>query len=162
MCPVVFPMEQAGKVRPIDDLSQSQINATVTCSEQTTVNGPDVIFAFAVFLMRVCLKKESQPSFWGGPLDLASAYGQLAISDNSKCDAYLSVYSPAGGRAELFRQVALPFGSRTAVNALIRRVRFLQWVAARCLEKSFFLAISTTLSLLRIRPYHPILRRPCV
>ena len=60
----------------------------------------------------------------GRALDLASAYRRLAISDNSKCDAYLSVYSPAGGRAELFRQVALPFGSRTAVNALIHRVRF--------------------------------------
>ena len=26
-----FPPEQSGKVRPIDDLSQSQVNATVTC-----------------------------------------------------------------------------------------------------------------------------------
>ena len=48
-----FPLEQAGKVRPIDDLSQSQINAAVTCFEQATVNGPDVICAFAVYLMRL-------------------------------------------------------------------------------------------------------------
>jgi hypothetical protein len=50
-----FPLEQAGKVRPIDDLSQSQVNATVTCFEQATVDGPDVICAFAVFLMRSLL-----------------------------------------------------------------------------------------------------------
>ena len=41
---------------------------------------------------------------------------------------------PESGRAELFRQVALPFGSRTAVNAFIRCARFLQWVAAKCLR----------------------------
>ena len=48
--------------------------------------------------------------------------------------AFLSVYSPVSKRAELFRQVALPFGSRTAVNAFIRCARFLQWVAAKCLK----------------------------
>ena len=129
-----FPIEQAGKVRPIDDLSQSQINATVTCFEQATVDGPDVICAFAVFLMRCLLEKGKSTALLGRALDLASAYRQLAISDDSKCHAYLSVYSPASGRAELFRQVALPFGSRTAVNAFIRCARFLQWVAARCLK----------------------------
>ena len=128
-----FPIEQAGKV-PIDDLSQSQINATVTCFEQATVDGPDVICAFAVFLMRCLLEKGKSTALLGRALDLASAYRQLAISDDSKCHAYLSVYSPASGRAELFRQVALPFGSRTAVNAFIRCARFLQWVAARCLK----------------------------
>ena len=44
-----FPIEQAGKV-PIDDLSQSQINATVTCFEQATVDGPDVILCLRGFL----------------------------------------------------------------------------------------------------------------
>ena len=129
-----FPIEQAGKVRPIDDLSQSQINATVTCFEQATVDGPDVICAFAVYLMRCLLEKGKPTALLGRALDLASAYRQLAIADDSKRHAYLSVYSPVSGRAELFRQVALPFGSRTAVNAFIRCARFLQWVAARCLK----------------------------
>ena len=34
-----FPLEQSGKVRPIDDLSQSQIDATVTCFEQLRLMG---------------------------------------------------------------------------------------------------------------------------
>ena len=54
-----FPLDQSGKVRPIDDLSQSQINATVTCFEQATVDGPDVICAFAVYMMR-CLATASR------------------------------------------------------------------------------------------------------
>ena len=59
-----FLLEQAGKVRPIDDLSQSQINATVTCFEQATVDGPDVICAFAVFFMR-CLKAAGRSKLLG-------------------------------------------------------------------------------------------------
>ena len=38
------------------------------------------------------------------------------------------------GEAALYRQVALPFGSVTAVNAFIRCSRFLQWVASHCLK----------------------------
>ena len=86
-----FPLEQAGKVRPIDDLSQSQVNATVTCFEQATVDGPDVICAFAVFLMRSLLAAGKPTKLLGRSLDLASAYRQLAISDSSQRHAFLSV-----------------------------------------------------------------------
>ena len=61
-----FPLEQSGKVRPIDDLSQSQINATVTCYEQATVDGPDVICAFATYLMR-CLADQGRSTELLGP-----------------------------------------------------------------------------------------------
>eukprot|EP00435_Cladocopium_sp_Y103_P010565 s3649_g2.t1 len=84
-----FPLEQSGKVRPIDDLSQSQINATVTSYEQATVDGPDVICAFAVYLMK-CLERQERPTaLVGRSLDLASAYRQLAVSDDSSCHAFL-------------------------------------------------------------------------
>ena len=129
-----FPLDQAGKVRPIDDLSQSQVNATVTSFEQATVDGPDVISAFCVFFMRCLHAAGKSTSLMGRSLDLASAYRQLAISDDSSKHSFLSVFSPASKKAELFRQIALPFGSRTAVNAFIRCARFLQWVSARCLR----------------------------
>ena len=129
-----FPLEQSGKVRPIDDLSQSQVNVTVTVFEQATVDGPDVICAFAVFMMRCLSSMGRSTCLQGRALDLASAYRQLAIADESSKHSYLSVYSPSSKKAELFRQVALPFGSRTAVNAFIRCARFLQWVSARCLR----------------------------
>ena len=44
-----FHLEQLGKVRPIGDLSPSQINSTMTCYEQATFDGPDVIGAFCIF-----------------------------------------------------------------------------------------------------------------
>ena len=86
----------------------------------------------------------------GRSLDLASAYRQLAISDGSLPLSYLSVFDPVESRAALFQQIALPFGSRTAVNAFIRCARFLQWVAARCFALPLscyfddFVAFSTT------------------
>ena len=129
-----FPLDQGGKVRPIDDLSQSQINSTVTCYEQATVDGPDVICAFATFLMRCLLNEGKSTELLGRSLDLASAYRQLVVVDDSRKHSFLSVYNPSEGGASLFQQVALPFGSRTAVNAFIRCARFLQWTAARCLK----------------------------
>ena len=128
-----FPLAQAGKIRPIDDLSQSQVNATVSTYEQATVDGPDVICSLAIFMMS-CLQASGRPTtLKGRSLDLASAYRQLAIADESLAHAYLSVFDPVKKEAALFQQVALPFGSRSAVNAFIRCARFLQWVAARCL-----------------------------
>lgn len=126
-----FPLSQSGKVRPIDDLSQSQVNSTVNTFEQATVDGPDVICSYAVYLMR-CLSERGLPTgLLGRSLDLASAYRQLAIADESLQHSFLSVYDPSSGSAVLFQQVALPFGSRSAVNAFIRCARFLQWIAAR-------------------------------
>ena len=84
-----FPLAQAGKVRPIDDLSQSQVNATVSTYEQATVDGPDVICALAVYMM-FCLHANGRPTgLRGRSLDLASAYRQLAIADDSLAHAYL-------------------------------------------------------------------------
>ena len=52
-----FPLSQSGKVRPIDDLSQSQVSSTVNTFEQATVDGPDVICSYATYLMR-CLEEQ--------------------------------------------------------------------------------------------------------
>ena len=90
------------------------------------MDGPDVISAFATFLMRCLADNGKSTELVGRSLDLASAYRQLAIADDSLCHAYLSVYDPTKESAALFQQVALPFGSRTAVNAFIRCARFLQ------------------------------------
>lgn len=128
-----FPINQGGKVRPIDEYSQSQINSSITVVEQATVDGPDVICATALFLMRCLAANGRSTQLLGRALDLASAYRQIPICDDSLRFAYLSVYCPKSQKAELFQQLALPFGSRAAVNALIRCARFLQWISARCL-----------------------------
>ena len=129
-----FPISQSDKVRPIGDFSQSQVNATVTNYEQATVDGPDVICALAIRLMKQLKANGRSSSLVRRSRDLASAYRQLAISEESYEFAYLSIYNPLKNEAALFRQVALPFGSVTAVNAFIRCSRFLQWLAGHCLR----------------------------
>ena len=55
------------------------MNATVTSFEQAAVDGPDVISAIAIFLMR-CLKAAGKSTdLLGRSLDLAAAYRQLAM-----------------------------------------------------------------------------------
>lgn len=63
-------------------------------------------------------------------LDLSSAYRQLTVSESSQKFAYICVFSPTSKRGELFKQVALPFGSKSAVNAFIRCARCLQWLVS--------------------------------
>ena len=128
-----FPIRQSEKVRPID-LSQSQINSTLTTYEQPTVDGPDVICALAVKLMRSLNDNGRSSELVGRALDLASAYRQLAVAEDSYDFAFLSIFDPSKGEAALHRQVALPFGSVTAVNAFIRCSRFSQWAAGHCLK----------------------------
>lgn len=129
-----FPLQQSDKLRPIDDYSQSQVNDTVTVHEKPRVNNPDTVCAIFVYLMRSLQKRGRGAQLCARSLDLTSAYRQLCVAADSSSYAYLSVYDPTQGGAALFRQVALPFGSRTAVNAFIRCARFLQWVAAKCLK----------------------------
>ena len=129
-----FPINQSEKVRPIDDFSQSQINSTVTNYEKATVDGPDVICALAVKLMKGLRDNGRSSQLLGRALDLASAYRQLAVAEDSYDVAFLSIFNPNTKEAALYQQVALPFGSVTAVNAFIRRSRFLQWTASHCLK----------------------------
>ena len=129
-----FPINQSEKVRPIDDFSQSQINSTVTNYEKATVDGPDVICALAVKLMKGLRDNGRSSQLLGRALDLASAYRQLAVAEDSYDVAFLSIFNPNTKEAALYQQVALPFGSVTAVNAFIRCSRFLQWAASHCLS----------------------------
>ena len=97
------------------------------------MDGPDVICSLALYLMRCFSKCGKSTELVGRALDLSSAYRQLPISDDSLKFAFLAIYNPELRGASLFQQVALPFGSKSAVHAFIRCARFLQWLGARCL-----------------------------
>eukprot|EP00438_Fugacium_kawagutii_P027862 Skav203260 [mRNA] locus=scaffold2987:9349:10848:+ [translate_table: standard] len=125
-----FAVVQGEKIRPIDDYSQSQVNSTIFAEETASVDNVDFICAMLCRLMHRLAHFGKNTSITTRSLDLSSAYRQLTISDESQQFAYISVYSPVTGRAELFRQVALPFGSKAAVNAFIRCARCIQWIAA--------------------------------
>ena len=129
-----FPIEQSGKTRPIDDYTQSQINVTIHSTETASVDNVDYICAMFSTLVSDLRKNGREGNIVSRSLDLSSAYRQLSVPSKSSDYSYISVYDPHSGEAALYRQVALPFGSKAAVNAFIRCARCLQWIAAKCLS----------------------------
>ena len=128
-----FPIEQSGKIRPIDDYTQSQINLTIHSTETASVDNVDYTCAMFSTLVGDLRKNGCEGNIVSRSLDLSSAYRQLSVSAESSDYSYISVHDPHSGEATLYRQVALPFGSKAAVNAFIRCARCLQWIAAKCL-----------------------------
>ena len=104
------------KVRPIDDYSESLVNATNSCGEAIQPMSVDAILATLVY----------RDQMWGSDrlvgktIDLRKAYKNLPISVDSLEDAYLCVYSPVAGKPQAFQTLVLPFGARAAVMGFCR------------------------------------------
>ena len=128
-----FPLKQGSKIRPIDDYSMSSVNATVGVSEQATTDSIDVISAMLAEFMKRLSRAGKSTHVVARSFDLSAAYRQLCVAPSSYKFAHICVFDPTSSTAKVFRQVCLPFGSRSAVNAFIRCARCIQWIAARCL-----------------------------
>ncbi|CAE7461746.1 unnamed protein product [Symbiodinium sp. CCMP2592] len=88
-------MEEGKKVRPIDDLSQSFLNAAFGSAEVRT-------------------------GLQGKTIDLKSAYRQLPLSSEALEMSVIAVKNPETGEVQFFRLLCLPFGAVAAVHAFIR------------------------------------------
>ena len=128
-----FGIQQGSKLRPIDDFSMSSVNATVSSKDQATADNVDTICATMLHFMSTLQANGRSSSIEARSFDLAAAYRQLCIADQSRPFSYIGVYNPHKGVNEVFSQVCLPFGSKAAVNAFIRCSRFIQWIAAKAL-----------------------------
>ena len=127
-----FGINQGGKVRPIDNYSESQINSAVNIHSKCTVDGVDSIAAAAAASYIKQASRAGKPAtLVGRSFDLKSAYRQLAVSDNSLKWARLAAYDPGSKRTVLFQQYTLPFGARASVVAFLRCARMLQWLALK-------------------------------
>ena len=129
-----FPLQQGAKVRPIDDYSTSSINATVGTTEQATTDNIDVISAMLAEMMKQLTRASRRTEVVARSFDLSAAYRQLCVAPSSSKFAHICVFDPTTNSPKVFRQVCLPFGSRSAVNAFIRCARCIQWIAAKCLH----------------------------
>ena len=124
-----FPLRQGGKVRCIDNYSESQVNDSITITSKVTVDGPDTVAATAAEAIKALSAEGKGTRLKARTLDLKSAYRQLPIADSSLKYARLSIYNPESEKAECFQQYAVPFGARASVVAFIRCARALQWLA---------------------------------
>ena len=129
-----FPLQQGAKICPIDDYSMSSVNATVGTTEQATTDNIDVISAMLAELMKQLTRAGRRTEVLARSFDLSAAYRQLCVAPGSYKFAHICVFDPTTNAPKVFRQVCLPFGSRSAVNAFIRCARCIQWIAAKCLH----------------------------
>ena len=160
-----FGVSQGDKVRAVDDLSQFQVNASVTETEKIQLEGLDDIVALARFHLGPTVhgtKSFKLPMANGGvysgrlhsdfrdgrarllrgrALDLRSAYKQLARHPKDDWASVLGVLDTDSDRVVYFESLALPFGASSAVTGFNRAARALRIIMSRLfflVNTSFF------------------------
>ena len=138
-----FGIIQNGKLRSIDDLSESFVNASYGTFESVNLGGVDEVVALSKLLLDAVSDKgcvelvlsdgkrlsgkihssftvEGARVLVGRSLDLKSAYKQQAINPSSYNVSVTAVFDPESSSCKLFIQRALPFGSSASVLAFNR------------------------------------------
>ena len=124
-----FGLRQTNKVRLIDDLSKSSINATVQTPEAPRPHSTDVIASLTLSLLLGATGKK----ILGKTFDLKSAYRQLGIHPDSLSCSYITCFDPEARCPVVFQMLAVPFGGSRSVYSFLRIVRVLWWLACKCL-----------------------------
>ncbi len=86
-----FGIRQGQKIRVIDDLSQSMINATVQVAVSPKPHTVDYVAAVCKFLSACSHPNEK---WLGRSFDLKSAYRQLSLSERALQHSYMAVFDP--------------------------------------------------------------------
>jgi hypothetical protein len=134
-----FPIQQSGKLRAIDDFSESSINLCHGTYDKLWLMDGDFVGAViktiqqaVTFHTGIIVDSEgnqhnvnSTARPWSGTtVDLKSAYKQLTVNPTSRWASCISIYNPTLKVAAMFGQVSLPFGSSASVLAFNRSARF--------------------------------------
>ena len=125
-----FVLKQPGKVRLIDDLSASGVNQTVQTAESPKPHSADFIAA----MLLAVLKFSKDSKLMGRSFDLKSAYKQLAIAKESLSFAFVAVYNPEKGKAEVFQLLAAPFGAIRSVYSFLRLSNAIWYIGVKALN----------------------------
>lgn len=125
-----FGLKQSAKIRLIDDLSSSKVNQTVQTAESPKPHSVDFI---AAMLLEV-LKHSKGIQLLGRSFDLKSAYKQLAVAKSSLSCAFVAVYNPRSGKAELFQLLAAPFGATRSVYSFLRISNAIWYIGVKALD----------------------------
>ena len=138
------------KVRPIDNYRTSKVNAAVSQSEQVTVHTLDVIAGMLSSWLVKARRAKAQVPLAAKTWDLKTAYKQLALSDAAfRCDSFFVIFDPRFKKASIFKQRALPFGSRASVTAFIRTALAVWKIAVKILHLVWSVYFDDYLSVVR-------------
>ena len=149
-----FGLKQPGKIRLIDDMSESGVNSAYGCTNKASLGGIEEVLSIAKCLATPILAKEvttfkaddgsfidiaphhSWVALWEEgvlrmhlrTLDLKSACKQLAVSDSSLWCSAVAVWNPKRSMGEVFIQSTLPFGASASVLHFNRASRALHQI----------------------------------
>ena len=117
-----FGVKQGGgKVRPIDNFTESLLNLTSSADETVTLHGAPVLGAmFARWLEVTERMGIADKGLRIKTVDLSGAYKQLCLADEALQDGFICVYDPVRQLPAIFGQVVLPFGSVPSVHGFCR------------------------------------------
>ena len=121
---------QKGKIRCVDDMSASLINATTFAEEKITLHNVDVICAAIGRWYQLRQKAGLPTKLLAKSFDLKSAYKQLPIASCARRHAGLALSDPKG-RCKVFRSISLPFGATQSVFSFNRMSRAVWAIAAK-------------------------------
>ena len=125
-----FGVMQKGKIRCVDDMSASLINATTFAEEKTTLHNVDVICAAIGRWYQLRQQAGLPTKLLAKSFDLKSAYKQLPIASCARRHAGLALSDPKG-RCKVFRSISLPFGATQSVFSFNRMSRAVWAIAAK-------------------------------
>lgn len=126
--------QKKGKVRLIDDFSESGINACVSACESPVLHTIDVACSLFAMWFDQCNKLSLDPSLLIRTFDLTSAYRQIGLSKKGRDHAFIKVFNPMGKTTSLFQALVLPFGAVMSVHCFLRLSRALWWLGAKSLK----------------------------
>ena len=142
-----FGVEQRGKLRPIDDFCENQLNSAFTTVDKISLRTLDHMLWAALMVCRHCLYNRDMDfvmkdgtrlkgpvhTDWHGDsgmkvtaLDLRSAYKQLPLNEADMNKAVVTILNPTTGHPEFFLMNTLPFGAAASVLHF-NRVSNLLW-----------------------------------
>ena len=130
-----FGVRQGGKLRPIDDACDSDLNCTFTSTMKLQLQDGDFCISLAMEIAkRVMGKPGVVPREWSGRcLDLSGAYKQMAVCEQHRSLCVL-LLRDADGRPIFFISSALVFGASASVYAFLRIARALSFLLNVVLE----------------------------
>ena len=154
-----FPLCQGDKIRPIDDLCESNVNAAYSACEKLWLMDTDYITTAISQLERVlqgdlvnlidatgCSHEIRTHPFWkqssmlwkGRTIDLKSAYKQLHVKPTNRWTSCIVMFDPDKACPAVFVQNTLPFGSSSSVLSFNRFSRAIWAMGAKFLKRIWF------------------------
>ena len=123
-------VQKKGKLRLIDDYTESGVNACVNVCEAPILHTIDVACAMLVLWFSACGLCGAASNLVVRTFDLKSAYRQVGLSRSGRDFACLRVFDPSVGRVRFFRSNVLPFGAIRSVHSFLRLSRAIWWLGA--------------------------------